>query len=162
MIEISKAKALQNYNLKLEKFLLVINDLMLDKDPRDIAHALEIPMQAVAKIQEDFGDEIGSYEQRTIQRLQRAIGLGTESLCEAIELRSIPPDKLAAALGVLIDKRELLAGKPTSRSQSVGDDMPDMKRLNALVLEAQEVEVQALDPAFQGLPITDLHKHKDT
>jgi hypothetical protein len=152
-IDIPESTALSKYETSLAVFMDIINDLMLDRDLREIATKRKVGISSVRAIQADFAQEIGSYEDRTIQRLQRAISLGTHQLCESIEMRAIDPEKIPAALGVLIDKRELLAGKPTTRSQTMGDQVVDIDSLNRIVAEIQDVEVGESNLGLNGPPL---------
>lgn len=156
---IKEKHALQKYKVNLPKFIDIINDLLLDRSVKDIAHGRAVPAQVVHRIKDDFSEEIGTYEERTIQRLQRAISLGAEYLCESIENKTLHPDKIASGLSTLIASRELLVGKPTSRASTVDDTIVDIKRLNDLVKEAEEVGIKTA-PGLEGPPLLDGTKAK--
>ena len=127
----------------------IVEDLVMDKPLETICYDREISRRHLEMLIDDYQAEIGTWEDRILKRLQRTTLMGLARLEEALTHNAIPPEKLASAITPLITQRELIAGKPTSRSGSSKDVEIDDNKLNQMIqtLDAVDVDVEEVKSA---------------
>lgn len=82
---------------------------------RATAKAFSVSTNTVYAVMEREGVAIDTIKQETLKHLNRAAAVGAERLADALESSPAKMGELAVALGIVVDKMQLLGGEPTSR-----------------------------------------------
>jgi len=82
---------------------------------RATAKAFSVSTNTVYAVLEREGVAIDTIKQETLKQLTRAAAVGAERLADALESSPAKMGELAVALGIAIDKMQLLGGEPTAR-----------------------------------------------
>jgi predicted XRE-type DNA-binding protein len=107
---------------------------------RQIARALRVSANTVAAVIEREPDAVEAQKKRLVTGLRRFAGATVERMLE--ELDRMPLNALPVALGVTVDKLQLLSGEATARVERV-DNRPDKVReyIDSLpVIEGEVIE----------------------
>lgn len=118
--ELTKGKAGQFtaellFERDVEKYKLIVTALAGGLSIRKMAKALRVSPGTITAVRDREGLSIGAQKGGIVRLLQQFAAAGAERLLE--ELHDIPIDKLPVALGIVIDKMQLLAGEATSRHE---------------------------------------------
>lgn len=115
---------------------------------RQIARALRVSTNTVAAVVEREPGAVEAHKQRTISGLRRFVGATIERMLE--DLDRMPLQSLPVALGVAVDKLQLLTGEATQRVERV-EVREDKVRAFIDSLPVIEAEVLEIAPAETGV-----------
>jgi hypothetical protein len=115
---------------------------------RQIARALRVSTNTVAAVVEREPKAVETHKQRTISGLRRFVGATIERMLE--DLDRMPLQSLPVALGVAVDKLQLLSGEATARVERV-EVRPDQVRSFIDSLPVIEGEIIEDDGAGTGV-----------
>lgn len=123
---------------------------------RQIARALRVSTNTVAAVIEREPDAVEAQKKRLVTGLRRFAGATVERMLE--DLDKMPLQALPVALGVAVDKLQLLSGEATARIERT-ESRPDQVRafidslpvIEGEVIEGPETGVQAGTDGQKGL-----------
>lgn len=111
------------YSSDPQRYRLVIELLGRGMSQRTIAQVCRVSHNTIRAIQRREGAEVDTIKSRISLQLKQFAGIAVERLID--EAHDIPLNQLAVALGIAIDKAQLLDGEPTSITQATGKTIED-------------------------------------
>ena len=103
----------------VQRYDAIVSALAEGMSIRQVARAYRCSPGTVQTVRERESARLGTEKEENVRRIGRIVRLGLERVEEAIERDEIKPEALALQLAILIDKRELLSGGVTARTETV-------------------------------------------
>jgi hypothetical protein len=109
-----------------------------------VAKLMRVSVHTVLAVRDREPDLIAAEKERTIGNMRKFVRLSSERLIDEVD--KIPLQSLPVAMGIAVDKGELLAGQATSRIEHV--NVPSHTEFNKLIeLLPSDVTEMGLDAA---------------
>ncbi|NBW12069.1 MAG: hypothetical protein EBR82_28965, partial [Caulobacteraceae bacterium] len=109
-----------------EKYRTIVTMLAAGRGIRAIKKACGVHHDTIRAVAAREGRPIDTLKQRIVENLEAAIDVGTDRLVEVVD--SMKAEALPIAIGVLIDKHQLLTGQATARVETTDISAQDQPR----------------------------------
>lgn len=124
----------------------MLERLVAGASQREIARVYGVSRNTVAAIVQraEANGQLEPYKQRVSKRLGKLIEAGVERFAEAIEQDEVSPSQLPVSLGILMDKKVVLDGEPTSVVEHrKGPAREDLEQYLQSLASAKAVDVES-------------------